>query len=228
LPADKILEKSEVVDLPETTNDGEVQSGNMKEFWDIIRGIRNLSVDEGLRLFSNQQNAYINTLEITMREIEKGIGTLNKYPNDLDIAGFRIEVHGLKGSLSNIGESELALTARDLENAAIRGDADACAKGYPDFAKRLKLFGNELEKAFAALRKGQSLSIPPELPPILNRLKTAMANMDFMELYNEIDLLNEVKAKGALKDELENLNNALMITNFDFAGEIIGRLLGDM
>jgi signal transduction histidine kinase/CheY-like chemotaxis protein/PAS domain-containing protein len=197
-----------------------------KLFWDSINMIEGLSVENGLALVSGQLGVYKNMLEVTMQEIIKSVHKLKEFPKDRDLKKFCIEVHGLKGSLVNIGEYILAPEARDFENAAITGDVDFCNANLSGFIDKLASLGNDLKDVFETYWKNRTpLEIPPELPPILIRLKDALNTTDFSTIYDEIDLMNGLVTDGALKEEIDNLNTALMIMNYDHGLTIINRLL---
>jgi HPt (histidine-containing phosphotransfer) domain-containing protein len=179
-----------------------------------------------LAIVSGQFNFYKNTLEITMHEIEKSVTRINDFLIDKNLDPFRIEVHGLKGSLSNIG-SDLASKARSLEDASINGDIDFCISNLPAFVNELTSFGNDLKNAFEIIWNNQDpLVLPPALLPIFDRITHAMAETDFSTIYDEIDNLDALALEGALKEEVENMKGALMIMNYDYANAIIKRLVG--
>jgi HPt (histidine-containing phosphotransfer) domain-containing protein len=161
-----------------------------------------------------------------MREFEKSVENLKKFMSALDMSNFCIEVHGLKGSLSLIGASELSGKARKLESASREGDIKYCNLNISEFKNELNYLATELKDAFAQLRESQDpMIIPPELPPILKRIFDAIVNTDVGALYSEIDLLNELELTGEGKEEVERLKEAVLIFNHDYAKEIIERLL---
>jgi HPt (histidine-containing phosphotransfer) domain-containing protein len=198
-----------------------------KSFWDMIHKIEGLSVEIGLDLAYRQLNVYRNTLEICAREIVKTVTNLDQFFAEKDMRNFRIEVHGMKGSLSNIGAIELASKALELEDAAREEDVEFCASKLPIFISELISFDAQLKEAFAELKKNQSsiMTIPLELPPILTRLTEAFDNMDIDAVFHEVDLLDSTEFTGVLKDEIERVKDAAMIMNYGFAREIIKRLL---
>jgi CheY-like chemotaxis protein len=220
LPAEKIeikkVEESEYNSIPESER-------IFKEHLDMIHG---LSVEKGVEIVAGDFNTYRSTLEILMRETVNYTGDLKKFIDEKDIENFYVLSHGIKGTLSLIGASELSNKARQLENAANIKDEYFCAANLPEFTKELLHLGKELEKAFKEFWKNRPpFEIPPELPPILARLSNSMKNNDYGALYGDIDSLNELELSGALKDEIENLNSAVMIMNYKYAEVIIERIL---
>jgi HPt (histidine-containing phosphotransfer) domain-containing protein len=168
---------------------------------------------------------YKNTLEIFMRDIDKSVGSLRRFLDEGDMKNFCTEVHGVKGSLTLLGAPELSSKALKLENASRESDIGFCSANLPEFLYELSYFGTELKGAFDELRKHQdAVAVPPELPPILQRLTTAMADMDFDVLFQEIDNLNALELVGAVKEDVEILIEAVQTTNYEHAAVIIERL----
>jgi CheY-like chemotaxis protein len=82
--------------------------------------------------------------EIFIRDAEKGIATLEALSGALnacdeaDIKTYIITVHGLKGALSNIGETELSSAAYELEQAGKARDAGVMLSETPVFLDKLR------------------------------------------------------------------------------------------
>ena len=220
IPAEKQTTSPDTTDIDEDNN---VESE--QEFWDKIKSVTGLVIDIGLDRVSGNYGIYRNTLETSLNEIEKSIIRLNGYSLDADLEPYRIEVHGLKGSLSNIGATLLAQKARHLEHAANGRDIEFCTSNTQVFIDELASFGKELNDAFELLRKKQVFELPPELSPILSRLTEGMYKEDFSSLFDEIEELNKLEFSDVLHEEIENLKNAIMIMDYDFAAKIIERLI---
>ena len=221
-------EAVEGIETTETTETGEVidDSGAEGAFWDNVGRIAELSVEAGLQASGNQKETYRNTLEIFIRETEKSVQLLKEYLAVEDAKNFRIQAHGLKGSLSLIGAMGLSAKALELEQASRDDDLDFCSSFLPGFLDELTYFQNELRKAFDQLLSAKAgIDVLPELVPILKRMKEAIDSMDLLAIYDEIDLLDQMDFKAALFGEVEKLKNAAMLMNYDFATEIIDRLL---
>ncbi|MDR0272418.1 MAG: response regulator, partial [Clostridiales bacterium] len=226
LPPGKITAEHSEVSVAVKTRLPDTQDPNEKIFWENIYKIKALSPDIGLNIFSGQHNLYKNTLEIAMREMFKSIEKLYEFIARDEMNSFRIEIHGQKGSLSNIGASELASKAADIEDAAIDGEIDFCIANLPPFVDELTSLAKKLKNAFDTLRENQaSLELPPDLSPILTALTDAMAIPDYAVLFEEIAKLETLEIPPELSDDIENLKEAVMIMNYDFAKSIIHRLV---
>ncbi|MDR0272070.1 MAG: response regulator [Clostridiales bacterium] len=222
IPAEKIVPKPET---PHVTVTPVAQNENEKVFWEKIHKIKGLSPEYGK--VSAQLNEYKNTLEVAMRELAKGNEKLTNFLAEKNMYDFCIEVHGIKGSLSLLGVMGLSKKALKLENASRENDIDFCREHLDEFLSDLNYFVAELTDAFSTFRENQeAIAIPDELPPILNRITEAMSKTDFMAVYNEVDLLNEIEFSESIKDEIDHLKDALLIMNYEHAGEIIKRLMG--
>jgi len=204
-----------------------IMSENESRFWDKIQKIRGLSTKRGLDIVASQLSVYKNTLEISVREINKSINNLNRYLRTGDMKNFSIEAHGIKGSLNLIGANQLAVKASKLEQAGKNGDVGFVKNNLPEFLDGLGKLNSELKEAFAELHKNQrKVNLPPELPPILTKINKAMVNTDIDVLYAELDKLDKIKLEGSLKVEIENLKEAAFIMNQGQVAAIVGRLLG--
>jgi HPt (histidine-containing phosphotransfer) domain-containing protein len=158
-----------------------------------------------------------------MRESEKSIQYMNEFLRNDDLEKFCIEVHGIKGSLSLIGATELTPMARKLEEASRESNHIYCNENLPEFNNGLMSMGAALKKIFA--EKEVQYNYPPELPPMLEKLTEAFARMDYDVIFDSIDKIGTLEFEGATKDEIESLKNAVMLSNYEFADVIIKRLL---
>ncbi|MCL2719535.1 MAG: transporter substrate-binding domain-containing protein [Lachnospiraceae bacterium] len=201
---------------------------NEAPFWQKIFSIKGLSAEVGLDIVSNQYGTYKNTLEISVREIEKSLASLKQYLEEENMRKFCIDVHGVKGSLALLGAAGLSAKAQKLENASRDGDISFCNENLPELLAGLTGLCNDLKDAFAELYKAQDkLEVPPELLPVLDRIMAAMIATDISVLYDELEKLDVLELKGQLKEEVENLKEAAFIMNQDHVAAIIERLKSD-
>jgi len=219
IPSAKIINKADMPQNNAVTNDNE------NNFWDKVSKINGLNMQSGLENAFGQRRTYKNTIEIFMRESLKSAELLKKYLADNDMHNFCVEVHGVKGSLSLVGATELAAKALELENASREKNSRFCSLNLEEFLIELTTISNDINDCFVGLRSNQSpMTIPHELPPILARITDAMDNADYAVLYHEIDQLDSLVFTGTVKDEIKSLKEAVMIMNYDYAASIIKRL----
>ena len=217
IPADKVT-KAPV----ETGNAGEEDEDD--EFRRSVERIEGLSVQTGLeRVF--EWETYETSLRLLINEIEKCDRNLNKFLEAGEMKNFSISVHGMKGALNFTGAMELAGQAYDLEIASDKGDAAFCASNLPPFLKGLNALGQSLAEAFEKKnRNHKPVATPPELPPILEKLTVALTKTDFLAIDEGIESLNELNLSGTLKDEIERLKDAVLMTDYEDAVKIMREL----
>ena len=115
---------------------------------------------------------------------------------------------------------------RFLYNILLKSpDFEFCGINLPTFLRELTYFGVQLKEAFMTLKKAQSsLSIPPEMPPILTQITKALDDFDLVALEHEVALLSGLNLTGVLKDDVERIKQAVAIMDFDSTAEIINGL----
>jgi len=219
LPAEKQLRP------PSTDNEknGD-ESKEYSEFWEKVGQIYGLSLSEGLDRVEGQRDVYQQTLKLMIKEIEKCDQNLNGFLAVGDMRGFCIEVHGMKGSLSNMGATELSEKARELEVASGRDDISFCISNLSSFLFDLCEMRMSLTEAFSHIKKDIITKLPPELSPIFSNLTGALREMDIVAIDEGVQKLTALSLSGALGEEIENITDAVMMTDFDYAIEVIQRL----
>jgi CheY-like chemotaxis protein len=212
-----------VVDEPD---EAEAEAHGQQEFWNRIEQIGEISLQTGLDLVSGQRDVYAKSLKLMIKAIEKCTGNLNEFLEAGDMRNFSIEVHGMKGSLANIGADALSELARELEAAADQADASFCAANLPPFLERLNGFGLELKEAFnAKARHRGPIDIPPALPSIFEKMRSAFDEMNFAAIDEEMEKLDALNLNEALREEIEQLKDAVLVTDYDSAIEVMQKLL---
>ena len=182
----------------------------------------------GLDLVDGRRDVYEKTLKLMIKEIERYDKVLNDLLAAGDMRGFCIEVHGVKGSLANIGAVELAAMARELESASDKADADFCALNLPPLLEGLGDLSLNLKEAFSVISPHDgTIEISSEVASIFDRLMDAFDEMDIMAVDEEIQRLNEQNPSSALGEEIENIKDAVLMTDYEAATKIIRKLTGE-
>jgi len=149
----KWIPNDKVVSPPPTTAAPKVAGNEGRNtFWGMVEQIEGLDVSIGLSRIGGQQEVYKKMLELMLHEIEKSDKNLKEFLSAKDINGFRIEVHGMKSSLANIGSMALSEKAFDLENASRNEDMDFCAANIPAFLEKLNSLNFKLKEAFDSIK----------------------------------------------------------------------------
>ena len=149
LSPDKLADSS-----PKTTTaSGAPVAQGDSEFWNVVNKIEGLDVSLGLSRIGGQRELYKKMLELMLQEIDKSNKNLREFLAANDLHNFRIEVHGMKSSLANVGSMALSTKAFDLEVASRDGNADFCAANLPEFLEGLNGLYLKLKEAIDTLKK---------------------------------------------------------------------------
>ncbi|MDR2940587.1 MAG: response regulator [Clostridiales bacterium] len=221
IPQEKLLEPP----VEKYTHDKTADEKH-KIFWDKIRRIDALSISVGLDRVDGQWGVYEKTLKLMMREIEKCNKNLNEFLSNEDMVNFKIEVHGIKGALANVGALELSEKAFELERHSDKIGIHQCKEKLPYLTHGLLSLNSELKEAFSLISGSSGeMVIPPELPEILKNMLNAFGEEDLVLIDNEVAKLDKIGVKGALKEEIEKIKDAVMMMDYDEAEVYIQRLI---
>ena len=220
VPAEKQLHESSAVGDPGGDED-QVSAG----FWEKIEQIEGLSLSIGLERVEGQRDTYEKMLKLMIKEIEKCDRNLREFLESGDMRNFCIEVHSIKSSLAIIGALEMESDARDLEIASGREDADFCAKNLPPLLRDLSNLRLRLKEAFSNMGHGSgAIEIPPELPLVFERLAEAIREMDIVAIDEGVERLNGLSLPGELGGEVDQIIDAAIMMDYDYAVEVIQRM----
>jgi len=143
-----------------------------------LKEIPGLEVDSALNIIGGMEKIYIDTVKITTRMMPERIKNIDKSVTR-DPDAFKLEVHGTKSILANIGAHNLSICAAQLERAAIDLDVSYINENYQPFRIGLiELFEalNEvLQLGFTGIEKTGDKSL---LPKIIFDVKKATQDFD--------------------------------------------------
>jgi CheY-like chemotaxis protein/HPt (histidine-containing phosphotransfer) domain-containing protein len=221
IPAEKLLDPPPETPALNDTGDDDEFNG---ELWKRLESIKGLDLSIGLDRVDGQKDVYEKSLTYMMQEIEKGDKNLKTFLAADDMNQFCIAVHGIKGSLANIGAMELSSKALALEKASNKTDNGFCAANLPSFLEELNGLCGGLKEAFSVICQDSGpVEIPPELPLIFKRLIDAFDEFDLPRIEKEIAALDSLHTSGALKEEIEKIKDLAMMMDYDGAKEVIQR-----
>ena len=222
IPQDKLfLVSNEKVNANRNFN--RIENENDLDFWKEIELINGLSVKTGLERVSNKKDNYIRSLKLFINETEKNLNNLNECFSGADMQSFTAEIHSIKSSLANIGAMELSEKAQDLETASDRHDMDFCTINFPLFKDKLCSLNEKLKEVFSPEKqKSDNQEIPSEIPEILERMLNAFNVTDILAINREIKNLDALELSGALKENIEQIKDAVLIMDYSKAAEVIG------
>jgi len=221
LPAERLLT------LPcGASSPASAEEEKKSEFWNKIKRVEGISVSLGLERFGGLHGVYKKTLRLIIQEINKSEKNLSAFLAADDMENFRVEVHGIKTALANIGAMELSGMAYDLEKASTQADSAFCTSSLPRLLAGLSELALQLKEVFGDKNHGDApLSMPPELPPIFERLLIALNKMDMMAIEREVGNLDTSSFCGALEVAIEQIKDQVMIMDYDGAAGQIHNLL---
>jgi HPt (histidine-containing phosphotransfer) domain-containing protein len=206
----------------------EAEDQTHKAFWEKLGQIKGLSVSTGLERIEGQKGVYEKTLKLIIQEIERSETNLNVFLSAEDIENFRIEVHGIKSALANIGAMELSARAYDFEIASAKKDIDFCAAGIPSLLDGLSKLKSKLQEAFSTIDQcGGPINIPPELPALFERMISAFGEIDLVRIDQEIANLNALNLTGTLRNGIEQIKDMVLMMDYDGATEHMRKLVND-
>ena len=188
----KVLAKWLPAHKKEVRNDESVnnQDRPLSELLTQVETISDIDLQLGLERIAWQQDIYEKSLRILVRRLPETMARLNSFLNDNDLAGFSIEVHGLKGSLNNIGATSLALKAEALEHRAKESNSEFCREHLPELIAKL----TELNKRLVEIINENAVE-RNDLPPGDERslIKKLAIVRDLLESFEADEALGILK-----------------------------------
>ncbi len=159
--------------------------------------IEELDVQLGLNRVAGMQDVYEKSLRLLSKHIPAANKACGEFLERGDLKAFAIEVHGLKGSLANIGAMLLSDLAMELEELSKSGELQECRYKFPSFFHDAGLMGQQLQQIFIS-EQGFGQDVRPEG-------NTYMLPNELMKIRGMLDDFNDV-------DALEVINNLLLST----------------
>jgi signal transduction histidine kinase/ActR/RegA family two-component response regulator/HPt (histidine-containing phosphotransfer) domain-containing protein len=218
IPAEKLLNTLQEMPVLDETDKYEYNG----ELWKRLEYIEGLNLSIGLNRVDWQRDVYEKSLKLMMQEIEKNDKNLNTFLAANDMEQFSIAVHGMKGSLANIGAMRLSTQALSLEGASNANDTDFCTANLPLFLEELTKLCGKLEEAFSVICQNEGpVTIPPELPLVFDRLLAAFGECNIAQIEKEAATMNALPLSGMIKEKVEGINDLVMMMDYDGAAELI-------
>jgi signal transduction histidine kinase/CheY-like chemotaxis protein/HPt (histidine-containing phosphotransfer) domain-containing protein len=187
--------------------------------------INGLNVRLGLERIAMQQDSYEKSLILAERKIPSFVKTVNAMLNNEELHQFHIQIHGMKGVLSNIGASELAALALNLENYS--DDLEYCRKNLPQFLKRLMAFGAALGEIFVEdageCPRGDFSVLMEGLKKLVEMLKA----YDFQAATDALKELGKYDYDEKTNIAIRHLKSIVDMFEYDSAIEFIVGMLQD-
>jgi HPt (histidine-containing phosphotransfer) domain-containing protein len=151
----------------------------------------------------------VRNFESSISVLENIIQEMNSNP-DSDIELYTITVHGIKGALANIGETDLSSIANKLEQAGYEKDKAVISSETPAFIEALRL----LVTKYKPKGKTESVELSDAdkafLPEKLGTIKTACESYDMSKAEDAFAELRHKKWPGTVNDLLDEIAENLL------------------
>lgn len=170
----------------------------------LLKDITDLNTEFAVGEIGGSESMYEILLKKVIGLIPSNIEAMDKFLDvDNDIGAFAIRVHGVKGSLRQVGCESLAKLAEELEKAAKANDKQRCVANYGAFKEELLKF---YEQVNSILRGAEDTA---------ENSGSAQGNIN-----EYIDALKQVKAAAAGFDTILAVSYLAPLLKLRFGGEI--------
>jgi CheY-like chemotaxis protein len=191
----------------------------------VAEHVPDIDVPLAFKRIGGSSEALEQTLEVLLRRIPEMCRRLEDYLFAGDIKAFAIEIHGLKGSMYNIGAIEIGRLAESLEARAKNNDAAECKKKLPELEDRMAALERRLRTAMTEQETPEPGAKPFATPVDVLKLSAALkAAAEYLELF-EADLAAQALVACAGKTYGEEPDAAIeqifaRIQDFDYDGAL--------
>jgi CheY-like chemotaxis protein/HPt (histidine-containing phosphotransfer) domain-containing protein len=114
-----------------------------------LEKIEGLNTAAALETMGGLREVYEKTVRMFARLTPETIEKMNGELSSSDMKAYAVDIHGMKGSLRNIGAFELGDIAYKLEMTAKAGDEAFCKANYPNFRELLTAFHKKIADTIA-------------------------------------------------------------------------------
>lgn len=191
----------------------------------IIEEISEINYSIGIKYAIGDPKHYINILGVAMKDINNCLNTVMIGYENNNLEDMRIGVHNVKSVFTNIGATELAELAKDLEQVTIKRDADEMENQYTYYVKRIINFYEKLETALkkyddiakVLIKEHEDIYLPltkKEYEQSINNTIYYIKRYDYSAILVELELLSK-RGKPEYKIEFELALNEIKDYNYE-------------
>jgi CheY-like chemotaxis protein/anti-sigma regulatory factor (Ser/Thr protein kinase) len=186
--------------------------------YEKLKDIELLDVNAALEAMNGMFDVYMGTLKLTMRLLPGRMDTMDRFLAEEDIGGFKIEVHGIKSVLKNIGAAPLSEQAAALEKAAMDNDQDFCREHYPAFRAALVILADRLNEAIpSSAPEGKGTADKTAFAKALSEAREAAENYDSDLAIGLIAPYTDFAYDNETEEALKKIVHALEVFNCEEA-----------
>ena len=225
LPEQKIVEDSTTA----PTQDSPAEAMESEVLHDLALELKDdIDVTRALTSIGGSQEIYLSILQVFSQSLNARLELLDRYRSEADWEAFRIEVHGLKSALANIGAKRLSMQARALEMAAQENNEEQVAAHFPDFLDQTSQMAAKLALMLDKNSDSGSPKTMKTSSDSIEELKIKLGEtsrlLEVLEQDTAAGLLNELVkfSYGAPVDELlQKIRQAVDFFDYDAAQQSI-------
>ena len=189
--------------------------------------ISGINVKKGLSLTGGTYERYLDTLA-TFRE--DGLEKMEKIKKSLafgDLPLYTTYVHALKTAAANVGADDLSQAAYALEIAGNDENAGYIEAYNEDFLKSLQTILNSIQSVLSAeSKKEEGSHLNRDLfNAELEKLKTALGNMDAGTMDSIVDTLKAMPLPEDAAATVRKISNSILMAEYDEAAALMEALL---
>lgn len=172
--------------------------------------IEGLDVQAAMKLMGNE-TLFWAVLKEYYRVIDKKYNLIQEYEQKEQWKEYTIEVHALKSASKQIGATELAAVAEQMEAAGNAKDAILIHQTTPDMLERYIRYKDILAPYFPEKEKEQTVgeASKEQIEEFFVHLKEAMDNLDMDAMEEVILEMSKYSYAGEQKECFDNLRNAV-------------------
>lgn len=184
----------ENIEFLEEESTAEQGSDIEQELEDILKDV---NVKQGIAICGGNIEDYIYILQTVYRDGEKLLKELQKLQQKGDYAGYTIKIHALKGMAMNIGATDVAELAKQLEKSGREGDYAYIDAQAERFAQQYRQQLSDMQRAL--LRCGievdsGSTEEETDIRKVLEQIEQRLEEFDYA---GASELIREAKESGA-------------------------------
>ena len=171
---------------------------------------------------------YHNILKTYYYDIVQREPAIKELYDKRDIHNFTIYVHAIKSASRGAGANDLGEMAALLEEAGKQGDWDTIRQQFPsfmeDFHNMVENVGYYVKKYLISEKKEAQESREAFPEEIVERLKKASEDMDYMQVEELLKELNAYSYRAELEEKLQNMEAYCSSFEYDKLDNIIAGL----
>ncbi len=172
-------------------------STGLEELKKVMSGIQEVDVDIGLKHTLNNPAIYITVLKACSEQLEKKIPFMLEVQENGDYNRLKIEVHGMKSALANIGANVISQEAAGIEKDLVNDANTAAVARMPHFITSLEKLQRDLAGLFERREEKPALSSQESAHYDLKQLFQALQQSLLLgELEKARDVITEIDSMG--------------------------------